>query len=123
MCLPYTKEPQSALAQADVLVDLDVSSPGDVFTSGKLMTYLATDLPIIAITTKNSPTARLLADQRAGCWVVGHDSLSIARAISEACNFTDREAISRERMCLRNARHPKVLGEMLLAGDRQLSDA
>ena len=59
-CIEFQKDPSSTIAKADVLVDFDANFQNDVFISSKLITYLNTNIPILSLTPKHSPTDKLL---------------------------------------------------------------
>lgn len=58
--LGYTKDVNSALQNADVLVDIDGDDKIPVFVSSKLKDYLMISRPILSITPAKSPTRLLL---------------------------------------------------------------
>ena len=60
--LDFVKDPSKIIEKADVLIDFDANFENDVFISSKLITYLNTNIPILCLTPKNSPTDNLLVN-------------------------------------------------------------
>jgi glycosyltransferase involved in cell wall biosynthesis len=58
----WTNNIDIEMQQANVLVDIDIDEPNDVFSSSKVKQYLFVDRPILAITRKGSPTHVLLSN-------------------------------------------------------------
>lgn len=55
-----TDDMKSALAEADILVDLDVINEKSVYLSSKIKDYILVNRPILAITRAESPTFNLV---------------------------------------------------------------
>ena len=53
-----------ALSDADILVDIDGDSENPVYISSKLKDYLLINRPILSITPRNSPSAKILSNLR-----------------------------------------------------------
>lgn len=66
-CYPKTNDIISALADSDILVDLDGDDLIPVFISSKLKDYLLINRPILSITPNNSPSSRLLKGLETVC--------------------------------------------------------
>jgi hypothetical protein len=60
--LDFQKDPSRIIEQAHVLIDFDANFKNDVFISSKLITYLNTNIPILSLTPRNSPSDNLLND-------------------------------------------------------------
>jgi glycosyltransferase involved in cell wall biosynthesis len=60
--LDFQKDPSKIIEQAHVLIDFDANFKNDVFISSKLITYLNTNIPILSLTPRNSPSDNLLND-------------------------------------------------------------
>jgi glycosyltransferase involved in cell wall biosynthesis len=60
--LDFQKDPSKLIEQAHVLIDFDANFKNDVFISSKLITYLNTNIPILSLTPRNSPSDNLLKD-------------------------------------------------------------
>jgi glycosyltransferase involved in cell wall biosynthesis len=60
--LDFQKDPSKVIEQAHVLIDFDANFKNDVFISSKLITYLNTNIPILSLTPRNSPSDNLLKD-------------------------------------------------------------
>jgi glycosyltransferase involved in cell wall biosynthesis len=58
--IPWTNDPTPWIENSDVLIDIDADIKDDVFVSSKLMRYLNTDIPIVSITSRQSPTHQLI---------------------------------------------------------------
>ena len=58
--LPFRDDLNEYFGKADVLLDIGADIPGDVFLSSKIISYLAMDRPILAITGPNSPARNML---------------------------------------------------------------
>lgn len=97
---PWTDTPESRLAKADILVDIDINDDRDVFISGKLLTYICSNIPILSITTSNSPSSELLASQKIGVRVVTHHIEKIAESIIDLSTMEDHTRITEERKML-----------------------
>lgn len=111
---PWTEKPEKRIAQADVLVDIDINNKKDVFISGKLLTYLCSNIPILSITTDDSPSAELLSSQRYGVRVVNHFPKQIAESIMELSRIKDYIQISKERKLLIQKLSSKVISNALV---------
>jgi glycosyltransferase involved in cell wall biosynthesis len=58
--LDFQKDPSKIIEQAHVLIDFDANFKNDVFISSKLINYLNTNIPILCLTPRNSPSDILL---------------------------------------------------------------
>jgi glycosyltransferase involved in cell wall biosynthesis len=71
--LPWTDNPDDYIKKASVLVDFDAPYENDVFISSKLIKYLNSDVPILSITCKNSPSEILLGEIKESAVVTDYD--------------------------------------------------
>lgn len=85
--------------KVNVLVDVDSIAENQVFLSGKLMEYLATDRFILSITTASSPAFKILSNLDCSS-VVNHVEVQIVKAINrlaekkwEISNFEKRKEL------------------------------
>ncbi|MBU4137074.1 MAG: glycosyltransferase [Alphaproteobacteria bacterium] len=80
----WTSDIASSLASASCLIDVDADSRDAVYTSNKLMDYLAVDRPILLISPPGSASRELVADLKRTCLVAGHDVDDIVAAMEDA---------------------------------------
>lgn len=112
---PFSKDLSSYFEKADVLIDIAADIPNDVYLSSKIISYLAVDRPILAISGANSPVRNLMADIPSIVHVA-NDALEICRGL-ETCvaamgkGIADRDSVRKES----SADH--VAGRLLQAID------
>ncbi len=98
--LPYTNDVIQIMKESTVLVDVDFDCEKEknVYISSKLIEYLRTNLPIVLLTTPNSPAESLLSKCSESAKIVYHKNiLGIASALEWALNFFDTEKARIER--------------------------
>jgi glycosyltransferase involved in cell wall biosynthesis len=86
--LDFQSDPSKVIEQASVLIDFDANFKNDVFISSKLITYLSTNIPILCLTPKNSPSDNLLKNN-VGLGVVKmyYDEENSQEAFQKALNI------------------------------------
>jgi len=109
----WTENPEKRMANADILVDIDINNEQDVFISGKLLSYLCSNIPILSITTSKSPSAELLSSQKCGVLTARHDSEQIAKTILELSGANDYGKIAKERQVLNSKLSSKIISSRL----------
>src|SRR5690606_22476348 len=65
----WSDKPEEYMKNALALVDVDINKKEDVFISGKLMSYLNSNIPILSITTEDSPSSKLLKNLKHGVFI------------------------------------------------------
>jgi glycosyltransferase involved in cell wall biosynthesis len=99
----WTSDPKTALAESSCLIDLDADVPDAVYTSNKLMEYLAVDRLIVAITPQRSAARELITRLQRSCFVTDHSPPHIADAMERALNTRYTAEIFEERLALRKS--------------------
>ena len=59
--LPFTKDVQAVFRKAGVLISIDTLVSPPIFTPTKIVEYMVTDRPVMAITPEGSPVSKLVA--------------------------------------------------------------
>lgn len=97
--LPPVIDVTPVIKEATTLVAVDSFHSAPVFMSTKFVEYLATDKPIVLISPRQSPSAKLAQDERAGIYLVDtEEPAAIARAFERsASNPTLTSAQKSER--------------------------
>ncbi len=92
--LPFTHDVQTVFEKAGVLVSIDTLVEPAIFTPTKIVEYMVTDRPILAITPKNSPVSKLLTRvPETGVVVNDYSPQAVARGMAEVT----QEKWNRER--------------------------
>lgn len=81
--LPWTNEPDEYIRKASVLLDFDAPFKNDVFISSKLIKYLNSDVPILSITCKNSPSEILLGELNESAVVIDFNHKRMVEAFKK----------------------------------------
>ncbi len=80
--LPFASDVRSVYEKAGVLISLDAMVEEAVFTPTKIVEYLFTDRPVLAITPKGSPVEKLVGrTPETACAVTRYDPESISKGI------------------------------------------
>lgn len=110
----WTDNPEKRIASADILVDIDIADERDVFISGKLLTYLCSNIPILSVTTSNSPSSELLSSQEYGVTTVGHNPEQIVKSIRKLMRVDDYGKVAKEREILLSKLSSKSISNALV---------
>ena len=98
--LPWTDNPDEYIKKASVLLDFDAPFENDVFISSKLIKYLNSDVPILSITCKNSPSEILLGEIKESAVVTDYDQKRMIAAFEKVfliARTKDSGEIEKER--------------------------
>ncbi len=83
--LPFTNDVKAVFEKAGVLVSIDTLVEPAIFTPTKIVEYMVTDRPILAITPKNSPVSKLLTRvPETGVVVNDYSPQAVAQGMAEA---------------------------------------
>ncbi len=93
----YTNNIREALAEADILVDLDGDDKEPVFISSKLKDYLLINRPILSITPEKSPSSDVLTGLKT-VLISRNNSQQISAGIGKLINnsYCDNDYMERE---------------------------
>lgn len=104
----YTNDVESALKEANILVDIDGDDKIPVFISSKLKDYIISYRPILSITPDASPSQILLKDQKTVVVTI-NDEYCIVDSIERILSNTYTVEDYNERHCLAKQFSPEVV--------------
>jgi len=112
--LPFTQDTDTVMARANGLISVDANIQTPVFTPTKIVEYLMTDRPILALTPKKSPVDTLL-DQCKGTAIAVTDytAASIATGFNQLATMGYSENQYRCRLDVMKAFSPDAINSQL----------
>lgn len=111
--LPFTKDILDVYRRAGILVSLDAWINEPVFTPTKIVEYLVSDRPVLALTPPASPVSKLMARASdTGVTVTDYSAEAVARGFDEALQLPWRaEAYARRQRAMQDFSSAAVVGE------------
>lgn len=93
----FTKDLDSFLVNADVLIDIGADVENDVFLSSKIVNYLILEKPILSITGSGSPSRLMMGDVKSIIHC-DHKAEEICNAMRRAVAQKDQSVQDREQL-------------------------
>lgn len=75
---PYTQQPQRFIDAAAGLISVDVNAQPALYTPTKIVDYLMSDRPVLALTPAGSPVSELISGDKTGVAVTEYNAKAIA---------------------------------------------
>lgn len=108
--LPFTQDTQAVMARANGLISVDADIQTPVFTPTKIVEYLMTDRPILALTPEKSPVHTLLDQSNGtGIAVTEYTPTAIAAGFNHLATTRYSNDLYRHRADIMDAFSPDAI--------------
>lgn len=110
MLLPFTQDTHAVMAKASGLISVDADIQTPVFTPTKIVEYLMTDRPVLALTPKKSPVDILLNEcDGTGIAVTEYTAADIAAGFNQLVTMNYSENQYQHRAEVMSAFSPEAI--------------